>query len=42
MSLHFEFPWQGRFPAGETVRVVVGFAPPGSQPLETEATIRTR
>jgi hypothetical protein len=41
-GLHFEFPWQGRFPAGETVRVVVGFAPAGGQPLETEATIRTR
>lgn len=41
-GLHFDLPWQGRGPAGETVRVVVGFAPAGGQPLETEATIRTR
>lgn len=41
-GLHFDLPWQGRVPTGETVRLVVGFAPPGGQPLETEATIRTR
>jgi len=41
-GLHFDLPWQGRGPAGDTVRVVVGFAQAGGQPLETEATIRTR
>lgn len=41
-GLHFDLPWQGRGPAGDTVRVVVGFTPAGGQPLETEATIRTR
>lgn len=41
-GLHFDLPWQGRGPTGETIRVVVRFAPPGGQPLETEATIRTR
>lgn len=41
-GLHFELPWQGRGPAGETVRVVVGFVPPGGQPLQAEATVRAR
>ncbi|MFN7811684.1 MAG: hypothetical protein ACK5SI_03350, partial [Planctomycetia bacterium] len=41
-GLHFDLPWQGRGPTADTVRVVVGFVPPGGPPLETEATIRTR
>lgn len=41
-GMQFSFPWPGRPPAGDHVRVVVRVVPPGGQPLEADATIAVR
>jgi hypothetical protein len=41
-GLLFTLPWPAAPPAGDHVRVTVRLVPPGGDPLEADATIRTR